>query len=199
MAGADEADMDALGEVWRRNEPSTEGLRAEVRTRGLVAVAVVGVEAMLALAAAGAGIWAISLGTAYSLVTGCFALAFAGFGVAVSWGAHRGEAWGADALTVRDQLDAAIRQTLAIRRWARAGYGVCGGAVIFLAAALAGPALRGAFPWIVAVGALAYIGAGVAASAWFSARQTRRLGRLEALQRILFDESETLPRSSRPG
>jgi hypothetical protein len=199
MAGADEADMDALGEVWRRNEPSTEGLRADVRTRGLVAMVVVGVEALLALAAAGAGIWAISLGTAYSLLTGCFSLAFAGFAVAVSWGAHRGEAWGADGLTVRNQLDAAIRQAFAIRRWARAGYGVCGGAVVFLAATLTGPALRGAFPWLVAVGALAYIAAGLAASAWFSGRQTRRLGRLEALQRILFDETETLPRSARPG
>jgi hypothetical protein len=192
MAGADEADMDALSEVWRRNEPSTEGLRAEVRTRRRLAMAVVGVEAVLAAGAAGIGIWAIGRGTAYSLLAGAFALAFAGFAVVVSWGARRGEAWGTDGLTVRDQLDAAIRQTPAIRRWARAGYGVCGGAVIFLAGILAGPALSGAFPWAVAVGALAYIGVGVAVSAWVSRRQTRRLSRLEALRRILFDEADTV-------
>jgi hypothetical protein len=190
MAGADDADMDALSELWRRNEPSTEGLRSEVRTRGRLAVAVVAVEVVLALGAVGIGAWAISLGTAYSQLAGAFALGFAGFAVAVSWGAHRGEAWGTDGLTVRDQLDAAIRQTLAIRRWARAGYGVCGGAVIFLAATLAGPAMGGNFPWAIAAGALAYIGAALAISAWFSGRQTRRLGKLEALRRILFDDAD---------
>jgi hypothetical protein len=191
MAGADEADMDALGELWRRNEPSTEGLRAEVRTRGRLMAVVVAVEALLGLAAAGIGVWAISLGTRYSLLAGAFALAFAGFSVAVSWCSHRGDAWAADALAVRDQLDAAIRQTLAIRRWAWAGYAISAGAVIFLGAALLGPAMNGAFPWAVALGALAYIAAAVAACAWFSARQTRRLAKLEDLRRILFDDSDT--------
>ncbi|HEX2815486.1 MAG TPA: hypothetical protein VHN39_03770, partial [Phenylobacterium sp.] len=115
MAGANETDMDALSELWRRNEPSTEGLRTEVRARGRFMAVVVAVEVLLGLGAAGIGVWAISLGTSYSLLAGAFALAFAGFSVAVSWGAHRGEAWGADALAVSDQLDAAIRQTQAIR------------------------------------------------------------------------------------
>ena len=190
MAGADEADMDALGELWRRNEPSTEGLRAEVRTRGRLMAVMVAVEVLLGLGAAGIGVWAISLGTSYSLLAGAFALAFAGCSVAVSWGSHRGEAWGADALAVRDQLDAAIRQTLAIRRWAWAGYAISAGAVIFLGAALFGPAMSGAFPWAVALGALAYIAAAVAGCAWFSARQTRRLAKLEELRRILFDDAD---------
>lgn len=191
MARAEDADMDVLGALWRRNEPSTETLGAEVRTRSLVAIGTVTLEVVLALAAGGVGVWSISLGTGYSLVVGAFALAFAAFALAVSWGAHRGEAWAADGLSVRDQLDVAMRQTLAIRRWARAGYGVSAGAVIFLGVTLLGPGRAGPVAWTFAVGGVGYIAAAVAFCAWLSARQGRRLARLRSLQRILFDEAET--------
>src|SRR5512140_154066 len=116
MASADEPDMDTLGELWRRNEPATESLRGEVKTRGRIMAVVVAGEMLVALGAAAIGVWAISLGTGYSLLAGAFSIAFALFAAMVSWGAHRGEVWAADALAVRDQLDAAIRQAQAVRR-----------------------------------------------------------------------------------
>jgi hypothetical protein len=186
MAGANSPDLDGLAELWRTNEPPTLELEADVRRRARLARVVVALEALLASAAAVAGLWAISLGGP-NLVLGAAALTFAIFAFAASWWAHRGRAWAYDGLTVRSQLDRAISQTEAIRRWTRSGYAISAAAAVFLAAALFSRGQINPTTWTFAAGGLAYIAAATAVCGWLSGRQTHRLVRLKELRTLLFD------------